>query len=887
MATLRLPYELSGTEASTATRSASAWPGIGLLSYQDDDEFKNRFLLLDSLGSWSIIVLGDPGRFEQLNERFPLDVRQETTTRCISSRNLLSDICKSLQRAIAPENPEQSRETTVTRFLRAQGIFELIETFFGHNRRLDITNWVLGPIRMMLTSSVAERLTLPDLNPHQRDVLSRFEQLVIYRLLETPHLYGELGRALTVSFDEVKVGIESGEPRDRKALLSSFDALLSCLTKSREHAGRYTTTSDWPLTEARVAPLKPAGKRRARTRFRILVIDDFAFTWRPALEGVSAALEQMELPTVFEFSVDGKSVARGRRDIVPLDEALPTYDLVVLDIFLGRENGLQLLERVRNRFLWLPVILWTTSVASELPAQAQLANGFIFKKRDTSEHIVNLVARWLREGNARRDVGLSNRLFDTTLRSLHYRQCAITFEKTCLKILDSFHALDTSYFRLYTDHGGRHIQRLLHILERLISPFLWSPDEKTDNVFSALPAERERELFQLHLAVLCHEMGMFPLRPEKQPPTNAACLDAIRVSHAVRGMLALMEGTYRPRELDEAVRALAKVGEDASRILVAVAILTGYHSRLLDIGKASFLHTVGENGRKKLNAASGSCRESRIKVPSADNVDKLLVDSAKTLFGAESSTAPARERLRKHCALLRFADALDVDHTRTPIEFLLFDPRRNHLTIREHVKREVLEDIEFTPSGIRLHFNAPVPDAERLGDLLGERSGIRNCRAAPAEPLSPESREWLRSCQPLLDRWLANYWFQVLSARPLSALSDEQRLERKRQEDFLADGLPKLNADDFFSQSGRAMIASMTALSVAGEIVVEFTAIEECGLEGSVKLRGVTWKRRFNWNGLPLLSFISSPPIDPTASQTRLAHHTHPTEALAREEEPS
>jgi CheY-like chemotaxis protein len=859
-ATLGLPYDL--VDADAATIAPSFGSTIGLLAYQGEEDFKRRFLLLDSLGAWSIIVLDDSCSFEKIRQSYPPEVRQEAEMRCIISKSLISQLCGCLQE-VKNSQTQHVRETAVTRFFRAENILELTE-LFGHDSHSDITNSVLGPARM-LTEYSSMHYSFAGLKQQQKEILEFFEERVVKRIVEDPNLFGELGSALVASFGYVSEGIKIGAPQDRRALLASFDTLLSCLTQARELAGRRIIPCDRPnglnLIEKAV---KPDGQRSTGHLFRVLVVDDFAATWRPVIKVVCEQLKMEGLPTVFEFSVDGRNVSQVKGNLVLIDEALPSYDLVLLDIFLGEENGLQLLSSVRERFLWLPVILWTTSVASELPAQAQLANGFIFKKRDNLDHVVSLLKRWLPEGRARRDAGLSSRLFDTTLRSPGYRQCAISFEKTCLKILDSFHALDNSFFRLYTDHGGRHIRTLLLILEQLVNPFLLH-QVRADGVFSPEAAVRERELLQLYLAVLCHEVGMFPLRTERRPPTNDNSLEAIRATHPVRGMMALVDEEYRPEELAEAIRGLEQLG-DGEVILMAVGVLTGYHARLLDIGKENFLRAVGAKGELKLKEASdlkllaaGAEGQDNTVVPEATIVVQNLGKLETLLFGSNNRTRlrnePGRERLRKHCALLRFADALDVDRTRTPLGFLLLDPHRNHLNIREHVKREVLEEVEFGPRGIRLHFNAPKPDHAGLSKLFGGAVGLRS--GLLAEPWHSDNRESLRGpLQRELDRWLASYWLQVLLKGPLVDIAPDKREELVEEWDKCAHKF-ELTLEELFAQPVRALVASATALSVAGEILDEYSAIEECGLELQIKLDEVTWKEPVNWERLPLLNSLS------------------------------
>ncbi len=377
LATLGLPCDVE--EAERAHEFAAARPTIGLLVCRDEDDFKERFLLLDSLGCWWINVFAEPSHFESITQGYPLKVRQETEGRCAVSRNVLHEICRCLSEMSSPRGGGHVRETAATRLFRAEKLFDLTRHFL-HDQSWDITNLVLGPTRMLLIEPSTAHLRLPALKRSQREVLRLFQEKVIQKIADQPHLYGELGRILVESFSAIRSSLKALVFQDHKALLSSFDTVLTCLTKSREDArqsilpGSRSDDSSW------VEPLKPRGKRRVDDLFRVLVVDDFASSWRPVLEDASKKLEMEGLPTVFEFSVDGKRVFRDKQASVSIDQALPSYDLVLLDIFLGDENGLQMLGRIRERFLWLPVLLWTTSVSSELPRPSPTRKRFCLQK---------------------------------------------------------------------------------------------------------------------------------------------------------------------------------------------------------------------------------------------------------------------------------------------------------------------------------------------------------------------------------------------------------------------------------------------------------------------------------------------------------------------------
>jgi hypothetical protein len=85
---------------------------------------------------------------------------------------------------------------------------------------------------------------------------------------------------------------------------------------------------------------------------------------------------------------------------------------------------------------------------------------------------------------------------------------------------------------------------LWELLEQAFQPFLQDAKE------ALLPIDekqRELEILGLYLAVICHELGMFPMKIGEKVEDFAILgrgyLDDVRSLHAVRGMVLLHDAT--------------------------------------------------------------------------------------------------------------------------------------------------------------------------------------------------------------------------------------------------------------------------------------------------------------------------------------------------------
>jgi NtrC-family two-component system response regulator AlgB len=113
---------------------------------------------------------------------------------------------------------------------------------------------------------------------------------------------------------------------------------------------------------------------------RVLIIDDERSIRTSTSVAIQAAGHQAE-------TADG-----GQVGVLKLQE--DTYDLVFLDLRLGDEDGLEILEQIKRQFSKLPVVVFTAyaSVASAVAAMQRGAFDYL-EKPFTPEHLRQIMAR--------------------------------------------------------------------------------------------------------------------------------------------------------------------------------------------------------------------------------------------------------------------------------------------------------------------------------------------------------------------------------------------------------------------------------------------------------------------------------------------------------------
>jgi hypothetical protein len=308
------------------------------------------------------------------------------------------------------------------------------------------------------------------------------------------------------------------------------------------------------------------------------------------------------------------------------------------------------------------------------------------------------------------------------------------------------------------------------------------------------------------------------------------------------------EGQYQawkrfwPDKKEQTQKHLTK--EDAAagkRLACAAAIITGYHSRFLPIDADSFCQWR-EDDKNKLGKKANSSLPKR-KLPEEAAIERGLRSISSRFFSPERIQSTLmrcarafpkdqsrRDRLRLQCALFRFADAIDVDHTRNPSDFLSLDASVSRIDLRESLKRQVIRAVHADGGSVRFESCVPPPKPNLLKKILpGTKQAIPpNPWDIGLQKMDEEKRKQkvkeIGDLQKELDKRLAEIWESPADQAAQLGLS------------VLKNG--KL------ARESKIAIASLTALSVAWEIVDEYECIVECGLLSEVRLAEFKWRKQ-------------------------------------------
>jgi hypothetical protein len=628
---------------------------------------------------------------------------------------------------------------------------------FSHGGRNDVTNQVLAPTRLLYL--LGKEASACSLHQSKQSLLDHFRKAV----LSNAKSWGTLGLEICSTFDQIQSSIAN-----QNFDCTAVEHLMDLLTECRNLAGEPTPAPD--EKEARLFDETSQASKHQKP-YTILVIDDHYEDWKPFFETICEQVGAVLKNRVYVMNCDPSKAM----------QTVPGCDIVLLDIFLPKsQNGLFILEAIRRHYVNVPVILWTISRESELPARARLAHGFLFKKSLTVSEIIRALARHLREGRARRLYPLPGHFFDQSILDEDKRKCALRFTEYCSKQLDSFHALDDQQFRYFTDHGGRHLFKLLEYLGEVLRPLV-----DDSGIFSSDPDRRQEEILSLYLAVFLHEFGMFRLPGNEEPdwdhlmePTASESrkerlsqeLALVRAFHAIRGMVMLAKepnsdtkpGHWPDEEGFHQAQKRLWDCDDGNYLQSAVALITGHHSRFLplDTLKGEWNHhfqdAYEEKAAKVLKTASASdFLRNRFYSPAA--VEKAL-------FGLLTNISSERLALiRQHCAIFRFVDAIDVDHTRNPARFLCAVEKINKFDRRETLKRQVVRKVYIEGGVVQMETNVKPPDVKLVQKILEKE--FKNLPAELAqwinEPWGERARDNLKCCEAFqgrIDNWLAAFW---------------------------------------------------------------------------------------------------------------------------------
>ena len=644
----------------------------------------------------------------------------------------------------------------------------------GHGGTLDFANTFLGPI------AAGYNLPKPDQKTYFPDLLKKLNKKLkagsspIVKLQEAfsnsdfqecGSLYQNMKMHLDVIYkaiDETGEGIKE-EDIYKLEYRKSVEALLFQTGYIREMAG----------IEETILPDVPLGPDLPSGNYKILVIDDHAEEyWSYYFNLLINKLNESQIDIV--YSVDGRKTKDGS-DVRVM---LPDFDLVFLDVVLGKnkesenkESGIEILNDIREALPTLPVVIASTKHDPNLADQLQRANAFIYKKKLHWEQFVDLVARLLREGHGRKKQSLPNPFFNDNI--IKNREDVLNFTNWAFKHLDGFHGVDNNYFRYFNDHGGRHMTSLMSILERMIRPFLLSDkgvlyDPKNEKKKEQL----DESILCLYLAVLTHEFGMFPMRTDKVKKAITVGFDKeknkpvmiedysssafrtplvfkfnkekdpdatfgmvtliIRKFHGPRSMFMLLNPQLQYPEFEKLFNEICKSDlckSDPTPLCAKIATIVGYHNRFMSLEDESFLDTVGPKKNLLDEIENTSI---------AEQINKKNFECAFERIKSVVSDKNEKERLRKLCAIFRFADALDIDYSRAIPGYLGYNdenqyPWKNKGYI-EDLKRYIVKRVEIDCGKITIHFNLEETSftknvfavtGETLGKLQEERKGAK------------------------------------------------------------------------------------------------------------------------------------------------------------------
>lgn len=256
--------------------------------------------------------------------------------------------------------------------LGARSLYDLLRSF-SHNTRSDIANSLLGPVRVLaLHATGGDRRYLHDFLDSADEAALGASRLLddLNRRCSHAATAGALDRRVRYALDVI-LGLlaESRGDLDLSKLAALAQEVMEAFAECRTAAGEAMPDptvfrEDAPTTSDAVVSKGDHGD----LPFRVLVIDDHAKAWRPVFECVAAALT--DHPAVFEFSTDAGKVTCAVGTQWDLAAAIAEYDAVVLDVFIGAEDVLALLKRIRQQFTGLPVFLWTSSLDPRIVASA-------------------------------------------------------------------------------------------------------------------------------------------------------------------------------------------------------------------------------------------------------------------------------------------------------------------------------------------------------------------------------------------------------------------------------------------------------------------------------------------------------------------------------------
>lgn len=890
-----LPHDPPGSSKDGRTTR------IGLAAWAVPGEIEAQLRSLDRADCARWVAWGcnafSQDRWQEWLQQLPKDLAGQVTGCCgLVGGFELAPLLGELRSPAGGGPAYLSRQSELGRVLEARHLYRHLARF-GHGGEVDITNAFLAPARILAQTLAAPHAACSEQNEAVHAFFRGYESLQAVKdfgpIVNGVAFQEGLGRELREAWGNVDKAVR-GERW--KEVGDSAYGLMGLLTRVRALAGEKPSTHSRGTASGTARPINSAtAPPAAGPPYRILVIDDNASDWETVYQVLAQRLGAgIGGPVAFEFSTDAATVTDESGSTVDLWQVLPDYDAILVDIYLPcpevtadadrtKPYGLAIVERIRKRLMRLPVIVWTSSMQADLPASANLANGFLFKKDTSLDTMAQTLRKWLAQGRGTRGFSLLNPFFDHVIQTPQFRAIAVGFTQWALKVMDGLHGLDQCYFRYFNDHGGRHLNGVLCNLEKLIRPVLFLTGENA--VFSADETQRERETLWLYVATLCHDTGMFPL-PCEDVATMEHRPDLLRdarSAHALR-VLALLNcpclKTPPPSahaapsrtpihvELNGLVHELESSG-DAGADRRAVSLIAAYHSRSNKLEFNSGMLSGSGTG-------DGDCSTCCMKKARKEDVQAL----AKLYARAVNPAGSGEHRLGSMGALLRMADGLDIDFTRLPAAHILQDPGRSIKDDCENFKRQVLERIDISQGRITLVFRLPAPAS---GNSIAPREWGSFCRGeckawakvvgeVRAKFVAEELRKRGRVDRTAVRKSATEFNRAVL--REVLATGEAVLRQSEGQGPAVLQGPSALHGDfasraldgileDFFNRSARPQdcrerlaIAIVAALTVCGEVRERYEGIRDANLDGAIKIPGIA----FQTAALDSFTILTHPP---------------------------
>ena len=326
---------------------------VGLILASDETEFFKHFAVVSHNGADFVLTIQPHGLpsppWETCLE--PL-IREAFESCCAVSSLNLEEIITFLKGLEERRTSSISLPWKCIKTAEATNVLPALIDF-SHGQDSDISNSILAPLRILLLENkeVLIQNSRKAWWNRARVAWKIFTREVGGKLEDKGHLFGYLGsdiRKCLISTDEVVQKIDkriSLNSMEKNESIQNIYSLMHLLSEVKaESALTPQNPKSHSSPDLNVEPISIESKYRKSDSGvkKILVVDDYAWSWRPVLEVVAkmycdkAKHENSSL--LIEFSSDAKTVSTklGKKGPENLYPHIPSYDLILLDVFFLR-----------------------------------------------------------------------------------------------------------------------------------------------------------------------------------------------------------------------------------------------------------------------------------------------------------------------------------------------------------------------------------------------------------------------------------------------------------------------------------------------------------------------------------------------------------------------